>query len=670
MAAGHEPDDAVGRRGAAAAGELGHQEVDADHQDATAGAGVAAGAALAPQRRAVALQRRGVGERGACAVRRPSGGLGAGADRLLEHPRADLVAADREEQLVGARKPEAAGELLVGERRAALALQHLLDLVTAGGHVVLELERVEPLADLGARPRAAHVAELHVQPVARRTVRAAARPSRDDLDRLAVAQHRVERNHLPVDPRTPTAVPEQRVHVIGEVDRRRARRQLDHPRLGRQQVDAVGGVARAGGDAPAQRRTDLLLPHQKLAHPFDTLVLGERRLAAVGGSALGATHGAGRGAAGQSDRGLLVAPVRGDAELGVPVHLAGPDLDLERPVVLGGDHRVQRLVAVGLGPRNVVVELARDRRPDLVDDAEHRVALLHVVDQHAEGPQVLDLGEGQPLGPHLVVDAVDVLGPASDLGGDTLGAQRLAQALDGGAHEILALDAPLLELTRDALVELGLEEAERQVLELPLELAQAQPVGQRRQHLERLVGDAGLGCTPALGMPAQRLQPRGEPQQHDPDVARHRQRHPAQRLELHTRARGVRAQGQVLQAQQLAHAVDQRAHLVAPAGDDLVERHRVADAEQHGRHPGGLVDIEGLEDLERAPRMRDDGLAAAAHRPAQPRPGELERLGHGAAARERGGSGGCRFSSVGGGVRGSHGGDSGPLGAGAGSRAL
>ena len=59
---------------------------------------------------------------------------------------------------------------------------------------------------------------------------------------------------------------------------------------------------------------------------------------------------------------LLVAPVRGDAELGPPVHLLGADLHLDR-LALGPDHRrVQRLVEVELGHGDVVLEPALHRR--------------------------------------------------------------------------------------------------------------------------------------------------------------------------------------------------------------------------------------------------------------------------------------------------------------------
>src|SRR3712207_9478827 len=61
----------------------------------------------------------------------------------------------------------------------------------------------------------------------------------------------------------------------------------------------------------------------------------------------------------------LVEPVRGDAELGRAVHLARAHLDLERPS-LGPSHgRVQGLVAVQLRHRDVVLEAAGHRLPEI-----------------------------------------------------------------------------------------------------------------------------------------------------------------------------------------------------------------------------------------------------------------------------------------------------------------
>ena len=100
------------------------------------------------------------------------------------------------------------------------------------------------------------------------------------------------------------------------------------------------------------------------------------------------------------------------------VHRVGPDLDLERLAVERDDRRVQRLVEVVLGDGDVVVELARDRAPQRVHDAERRVAVADLVDEQADGVDVVDLAELRALALHLLPDAVDVLRAALQLGLD------------------------------------------------------------------------------------------------------------------------------------------------------------------------------------------------------------------------------------------------------------
>ena len=105
---------------------------------------------------------------------------------------------------------------------------------------------------------------------------------------------------------------------------------------------------------------------------------------------------------------LLVAPVRRDADLADLVHGLGPDLDLERLAVQGDHGGVEALVEVRLGDGDVVVELAGDRPPQRVDHAQGGVAVPDLVDQDADGVDVVDLAELGALALHLLPDAVEV----------------------------------------------------------------------------------------------------------------------------------------------------------------------------------------------------------------------------------------------------------------------
>ena len=327
---------------------------------------------------------------------------------------------------------------------------------------------------------------------------------------------------------------------------------------------------------------DVALPVEQLAEP------GE----------LGVVLAVGLGA-------FLVAPVRGDADLGHLVHRLGPDLDLERLAVERDDRRMERLVEVVLGDRDVVVELARDRPPDRVDDPERGVAVADVLDQDADGVDVVDLAELRALALHLLPDAVDVLRAALEVGVDAgsreLGLQLGDRALDVGLATLAARVEQLGQLAEA----LGLESLEGEVLELPLHLPDPEPLGQRRVDLHRLAGDALL----LLGRQAvQRphvVEPVGELDQDDPDVLGHRQEHLPDVLGLLL----LVAVGAELG--QLGDAVDELGDLgpetLLDVGQAVLGVLR--DVVEERRLDGDRVDPELGQDLRRGDRMRDVRLA-------------------------------------------------------------
>jgi len=70
-----------------------------------------------------------------------------------------------------------------------------------------------------------------------------------------------------------------------------------------------------------------------------------------------------------------------------------------------GDHRgMQRLVEIGPRHGDEVLDAAGHGAPDVVDDAEHRVAILHRVGDHAHGVQVVHLIHADALAQQLFVE--------------------------------------------------------------------------------------------------------------------------------------------------------------------------------------------------------------------------------------------------------------------------
>ena len=365
---------------------------------------------------------------------------------------------------------------------------------------------------------------------------------------------------MAVDLRAAAAVAQVRVHRVGEVDRRRTGRQVDDLALRRQHVDRVGEQRLLERREPLARVGDRVLPVEHLPQPRDAVL--EPRIV-------------------PGRRALLVAPVGGDAVLGVLVHLAGADLHLER-LPLRPDHRgVQRAVVVRLRLRDVVVELAGQRRPQVVHDAERRVARLHVVDDDAHRADVVERLDARLLAAHLAPDAEDVLGPAAHVGPDPRRGELALERRDHVLDVALAVEPALVDQLRDLPVGLRLDRAERQVLELPLELPDAEPVRERRVEVEHLARGLAPQRLVRRHEPAERREPLGELEDHDPDVLDHREQHLAEVLRLRRALLRRRADAARPDRVHARDAGDEPRHVVAEARGDLGGVERTA-ARQHG----------------------------------------------------------------------------------------
>jgi hypothetical protein len=166
-----------------------------------------------------------------------------------------------------------------------------------------------------------------------------------------------------------------------------------------------------------------------------------------------------------------------------------------------------------------------------MDAAERRVAVLHVVHQDPHGADVVQAVDTRLLAAHLEPDAVDVLRPAGDLRAHAGHREFARKDGDDVLDVALPIEPALVEQRGDRLVRFGLERAQRQVLELPLELPRragwrAARRDRAPRHLPRFDH-----VTPRV-MRWQRRRPLGELEQHDADVLDHREQHFAQPLRL------------------------------------------------------------------------------------------------------------------------------------------
>jgi hypothetical protein len=243
-----------------------------------------------------------------------------------------------------------------------------------------------------------------------------------------------------------------------------------------------------------------------------------------------------------------------------------------------------------------------------VDLPERGVAVLDRIGEDAHADEVEDVGEFLAAQHHLLVDRVVVLRPAGDLGADLQGLELGIDLVDHLGQVLLALRLALGGHAHDLFVALGVQRGEGQVLQFPLDLVHAQPVGQRRVDLQRLARLALLLLAWQVADVAHVVEPVGQLDQQHADVAGHGDDHLADGLGL-GRLAGLEAD-----PVQLGEPVGDLAHLWPELRLDLGHGHRgVLDhVVEQRRDDRGRVQPEVGHDHRHAQRMGDVGQAGLA----------------------------------------------------------
>ena len=123
-------------------------------------------------------------------------------------------------------------------------------------------------------------------------------------------------------------------------------------------------------------------------------------------------------------------------------------------------------------------------------DTEHRITVAHGGDENAKGTNIIDLAEANILALHFSPDRIDVFGAALNLRlvnigrFDLLGNQTL-NFLD----IVLPVEPFFIEQLGDFLIVLRLQITEGQILKLPLQVANAEPMSQGGIYIKNLAGD-------------------------------------------------------------------------------------------------------------------------------------------------------------------------------------
>ena len=260
---------------------------------------------------------------------------------------------------------------------------------------------------------------------------------------------------------------------IGEIERGRALRQRDQRALRREGEHVIGVHFELG----------VLEEFLVAAAMFGDLQKRARRFARI-----------------QAHRGcllfvkavgfVLVAPVRGDAELGQLVHLFGADLDLD-PHVAGPDHGgVDRAIAVRLGIGDVIFQLIGHAAPGLVDQAERAIAIVGIVHDDAEGVDVGEVGEFDALALQLAPDRIGLFLAAIDARVDAGELEHLGDGLRDVGDVGAFFHPQLFEPRVDGGFGLRKSFVEGEAFQFPRHALHAHAARERTVDLQRLHRDA------------------------------------------------------------------------------------------------------------------------------------------------------------------------------------
>ncbi|RMT54308.1 hypothetical protein ALP46_05441 [Pseudomonas amygdali pv. myricae] len=408
----------------------------------------------------------------------------------------------------------------------------------------------------------------------------------DNLDGRAALQRFGQRRQPAVDPASNAAVADVGVYRIGEIHRRGAFGQLHDPAFGRENVNLVREQVDLDAFNELQRVARTLLHFQHTLDPLPGTGMSAFWLLVVAG---------------------FVQPVCSDAVVGHLFHFAGANLDFDRYAMHTEQGRMQGLVAVGLGDRDVVLEAAGQRLVQIMYSAQYAITGIDLVDDDAECVDIHDLVEGATLAAHLLVDAIQMFLPPTDVAFDAIDGQTMTQGLFDLVDQFLAIAPGALDRLVDSRGAHRVHRLEAQVLEFDTHTVHAQPIGDGRIDFEGFLGDAPTLFARQDFQRAHVVQAVGELDQNDANVARHGHRH---FLEVFRLCFGL---GLEVHLGQFADPVDQfRDSLAKLRAERFLGNPGVFDdVMQHRSHQALMVHVHVGKNVRHRKRMRDVGFTTA-----------------------------------------------------------
>ena len=169
--------------------------------------------------------------------------------------------------------------------------------------------------------------------------------------------------------------------------------------------------------------------------------------------------------------------MRTHPQLSFLVHGLGTDLHFKHLAIRADNRRVQRAIAILFGVGNVVVKLVRDMPPQAMDYSQCGITVTHLRHQNTNGAHVIDLTEVDAFTLHLPPDGVDMLGTAGNVAKNGRFFQRSTHLRHDSIDVFLPVETTLIQQLGNLLVLVWLQITEREIFQLPLDVANAQAVG-------------------------------------------------------------------------------------------------------------------------------------------------------------------------------------------------
>ena len=166
-------------------------------------------------------------------------------------------------------------------------------------------------------------------------------------------------------------------------------------------------------------------------------------------------------------------------DLDVAVHVARADLHFHAFAVRSDHRRVERLVAIGLGKCDVVLESSGNRAPGTVHDAKSAIALFFATtEQHPKRDHVVDLVETDALGFHLRMHRRMVFDPPGVFGSHSGLREFCCERSNDFFDVLFSFPARTAQLAFEFGSGIGVEHTKAEVFEFLLQPVHSQPVGE------------------------------------------------------------------------------------------------------------------------------------------------------------------------------------------------